>query len=142
MINEFKGETRWLSNFAEVEIDYLGAKYKSTEAAYQAQKTDSGTIRIIFTTLSANFAKHLGMNIKLRDDVKWDDIKLQVMEDVNRLKFNQEPFKTQLLLTENLELVEGNNWGDTYWGVCKGVGENHLGKILMKIREELKNESH
>ena len=43
----------------------------------------------------------------------------------------------RLLKTRDTELVEGNTWGDIYWGVCNGVGENHLGKILMRIRSEL-----
>jgi ribA/ribD-fused uncharacterized protein len=138
MINEFRGETRWLSNFELVSINYLGATYGSTEAAFQAQKTTSGTVRVIFTNLSAKFAKALGSQIQLRED--WDEIKLGVMYSVNKIKFSKEPYKTKLLETGDQELVEGNNWNDTFWGVCNGVGENHLGKILMKIREELRNE--
>ena len=40
--------------------------------------------------------------------------------------------------TNNEELIEGNTWNDTYWGVCNGRGQNHLGKILMKVRSLLK----
>jgi len=45
----------------------------------------------------------------------------------------------RLLGTGQMPLVEGNNWGDMFWGVDvkSGKGENHLGRILMKIREEL-----
>lgn len=43
-----------------------------------------------------------------------------------------------LLKTGDEELVEGNTWGDTFWGVCKGKGRNELGKILMKVREEFR----
>jgi predicted NAD-dependent protein-ADP-ribosyltransferase YbiA (DUF1768 family) len=42
-----------------------------------------------------------------------------------------------LKATGDEELVEGNWWNDTFWGVCNGVGENNLGKLLMKIRAEL-----
>ena len=41
------------------------------------------------------------------------------------------------MATGDAELVEGNTWNDTYWGVCNGVGHNHLGKILMQVRQEL-----
>ena len=45
----------------------------------------------------------------------------------------------KLLTTGDAKIVEGNTWGDTFWGVCGGVGENHLGKVLMRIRAELQN---
>jgi hypothetical protein len=46
--------------------------------------------------------------------------------------------KQLLLATGDKELIEGNTWGDTFWGVCNGIGQNHLGKILMAKRTELK----
>lgn len=42
-----------------------------------------------------------------------------------------------LINTGDAELIEGNSWGDTFWGECNGIGENNLGKILMKIRKEI-----
>ena len=48
------------------------------------------------------------------------------------------PLANLLLETANDQLIEGNNWGDTEWGVCKGVGKNMLGKLLMQIRDELR----
>ncbi len=48
--------------------------------------------------------------------------------------------REKLLATGDRKLVEGNTWGDTFWGVCRGNGKNHLGKILMKIRAELQAE--
>lgn len=60
------------------------------------------------------------------------------MEDIVRSKFSKcEALKNALLRTGEAELVEGNWWEDTFWGACKGVGENHLGRILMKVRKEL-----
>lgn len=68
----------------------------------------------------------------------WDIIKLQVMEDLLRIKFSDPSFKKLLLATENEVLQEGNWWKDYFWGVDKttGYGQNHLGKLLMKIRNE------
>jgi predicted NAD-dependent protein-ADP-ribosyltransferase YbiA (DUF1768 family) len=58
------------------------------------------------------------------------------MTEIVGEKFNQNPeLKEKLLATKDIELVEGNHWHDTYWGVCNGVGENHLGKILMAYRD-------
>ena len=61
------------------------------------------------------------------------------MEEALRAKFNIPEFKEKLLATGEMHLEEGNNWNDTFWGVDlkTGKGENHLGKLLMKIRKEL-----
>lgn len=82
--------------------------------------------------------KAWGKTVDLRSD--WSEVRLQVMEDILRIKFSQEQFKQKLLATGNEELVEGNWWHDKFWGQCPvGTGENHLGKLLMKIRKELQN---
>jgi predicted NAD-dependent protein-ADP-ribosyltransferase YbiA (DUF1768 family) len=56
-----------------------------------------------------------------------------------RLKFNQLFFKRMLMQTGERQLIEGNTWGDTYWGVCDGEGENNLGKLIMQVRKELRD---
>ena len=60
------------------------------------------------------------------------------MRDLLRQKFAREPLRSQLLATGEAKLIEGNHWGDTFWGVCRGQGENHLGMLLMKAREEIR----
>ena len=90
-----------------------------------------------FQNLLANEAKRLGRRVKLRPD--WEDIKDEVMYEVVLDKFKRnDNLKEKLLDTANAELIEENWWNDTYWGVCKGKGKNKLGKILMKVRDELK----
>lgn len=139
MIDSFSGEYHFLSNFSAAEVWLDGVSYASVEHAYQAAKTDSTSARRrIQTAKTPNEAKRLGRAVKLRED--WEEIKLEVMYQLVRQKFRQHPsYSSYLLKTEDEELVEGNWWGDTYWGVCNGTGENHLGKILMRIREELVN---
>lgn len=83
-------------------------------------------------------AKKMGRQVKLRKD--WEDIKLQVMEKALRLKFQDSTLRKKLIATGDEELVEGNPWGDRYWGVYNGSGKNKLGKLLMKIRKELQDE--
>ena len=62
------------------------------------------------------------------------------MLNLVRAKFKQNPgLAEKLLNTGERELVEGNQWGDTFWGVCSGKGENVLGKILMQVRLEIRN---
>ena len=61
------------------------------------------------------------------------------MERILRVKFSSPDLKEKLLSTGDRYLVEGNSWGDVYWGVCGGKGINMLGKLLMQIREELRS---
>lgn len=61
------------------------------------------------------------------------------MQDILEAKFDKElPLAEMLLATGDEELVEGNHWNDTFWGVYRGKGRNELGKILMRIRENLR----
>jgi ribA/ribD-fused uncharacterized protein len=134
-IEQFQGEYRWLSNFALVRVIYNGLEFTSTEAAYQAAKSNVLNQQMEFTSLSPGQAKRLGKRITMRPD--WNKVKLSIMEDLLRQKFNVTLYKELLLLTGNEEIIEGNYWHDTYWGVCNGIGENNLGKLIMKIRKEL-----
>jgi ribA/ribD-fused uncharacterized protein len=136
MIPEFQGEHRFLSNFPDAEVMWGGMKFPRVENAYQAAKCRDKEDMKKFLTISAGEAKRLGRTIPIRPD--WEEMKLRVMEMLVSEKFHNIPeYREKLLATGDEELVEGNAWGDTFWGVCKGVGENHLGKILMKIRKEI-----
>ena len=135
MIDKFDGDYAFLSNFYENEVILYGRTYKNAEAAYQAQKTFDLVIKNQFQELEAGKAKKLGRNIDLRAD--WEEVKEDVMEYVIRAKFSDPKLQDLLISTGEEELVEGNHWNDTYWGVCRGVGLNQLGKIIMKIRNEL-----
>lgn len=137
MINSFEGQHRFLSNFFPADVYYDGEWYPSAEHAYQAAKTlDLHTRHLISKLRSAADAKAAGRHVNLRAD--WEYVKLFVMEDILREKFKDEILRAKLINTRDEELIEGNWWGDRYWGVCRGEGENHLGKLLMKIREEVR----
>jgi ribA/ribD-fused uncharacterized protein len=146
-IESFIGEYRWLSNFHLCPIAYNGFIYPSTENAYQAAKclNENDIEQFVkryddenkqWVWVSPREAKKLGGQIKMRPD--WDDIKLIVMRQITDIKFEHYELKQLLLATGDKELIEGNAWGDTFWGVCNGIGQNHLGKILMAKRTELK----
>jgi predicted NAD-dependent protein-ADP-ribosyltransferase YbiA (DUF1768 family) len=72
--------------------------------------------------------------MEIRPD--WDKIKLSVMRAILEAKFRRPDLMNRLIHTFPKEIVEDNNWHDTYWGVCEGVGENHLGELLMEVREK------
>lgn len=136
MIRDFRGEYNFLSNFYPVKVKCdFGLIYNSTEAAYQAQKTMDRMIRLMFTNYKPIVAKRNGKKIKLRND--WEEVKLDIMLDLLRQKFQYSGLRQKLIDTGDEKLIEGNWWGDTFWGICRGIGENHLGKLLMKVRAEL-----
>lgn len=136
-ISKFVGDFDFLSNFFEVDVRFAGILYPSSEAAFQAQKCVEDGDKLQFTRLKPSQAKRLGRRVCMRSD--WEDIKVNVMTRIVRAKFTQHEVLGNLLYrTGDAELIEGNTWNDTFWGVCDGIGENHLGKILMQIRDELK----
>jgi ribA/ribD-fused uncharacterized protein len=135
MIKEFQGNERWLSNFTPCEVVLDGATYPSIENAFHAAKTRYLEERQPFLHITAGQAKRAGKKVTLRED--WDEVKLEVMEDLTRQKYSRDPLKAKLLGTGNRDIQEGNVWGDTFWGICKGEGSNHLGVIIMKIRDEI-----
>lgn len=147
MIDSFTGKYRFLSNFhaspfeATEVVPGLLVLCPTVEHAYQAMKTNDLTQRMHILNLStAAETKKAGRRLKIRDD--WDSVKLAVMEYLVREKFRQNPILAKALLaTGDAELIEGNYWGDVFWGVCRGVGRNELGRILMRVREELRGPS-
>lgn len=150
VINNFKNEYDFLSNFYICNVEYNGILYNSTEAAFQAQKTLENTERKYIATLTPSESKKAcnryglnGFKIKFRSD--WEEVKDQVMYEVVKEKFKQNiDLKERLLNTGDAILIEGNRWHDNYWGnctcdKCKNItGRNQLGLTLMKVREELR----
>ena len=145
MIDSFRGKYAFLSNFYPSEISipyrYLGGYdnivYPTVEHAFQAAKTtDIEWKQRISNASSPALAKRLGRKVPLTD--RWGNKRRVVMRVFLVKKFMSIPeLRTKLADTGDEELIEGNTWNDTYWGVCRGVGENHLGKLLMEVREML-----
>lgn len=136
MIDSFRGQYYFLSNFYyPSRVIYEDWIYVTVEHAFQAAKTNDFYERIpIFLSLDPTKAKQLGRLVTLRED--WEEVKDEIMYNLVTQKFTQSNYlKRKLLETHPQELIEGNWWGDTYWGVCRGVGQNKLGKILMEVRE-------
>jgi len=140
-IIEFQGPYRFLSNFWPATFVWDGIFWSCSENAYVAAKTlDRATRLQISKIANPGAAKRFGRKMKLRDD--WDQVKFGLMEEIVRAKFSQNPgLAKQLVDTGDAVLDEGNTWNDRIWGISppgSGNGENWLGRILMKIRDELK----
>jgi ribA/ribD-fused uncharacterized protein len=137
VIGRFRGRHRFLSNFFPCIVAYGGIAYPSVEHAYQAAKTLDDDLRRSIASLStAGEAKAFGSKLRLRPD--WEEVKVQVMRELLLQKFEDPQLMGWLLDTGEEELVEGNTWGDTFWGVCGGAGLNHLGRLLMEVRALLR----
>jgi ribA/ribD-fused uncharacterized protein len=136
-IDSFTGDYDFLSNFHPCQVTLDDVEYPSVEHAYQAAKTLDTKARKPFHKRplpSAAESKKMGRKLSIRED--WESVKLQVMEDLLVQKFASGDLKEKLLETGTRTLVEGNYWGDSFWGVDKKKGgQNHLGKLLMKIRD-------
>jgi ribA/ribD-fused uncharacterized protein len=132
-IKEFRGKYFFLSNFYEAPVTYKGLTYQNNEAAFQAMKIIREEKREPFCHLNPSQAKSKGRHVQLRYD--WEKVKVQFMYEIVKAKFEQnEELKQKLLATGDELLEEGNTWGDKIWGTVNGVGQNQLGKILMRVR--------
>ncbi len=145
-ITSFQGDHRFLSNFWPCQIVWEGLVYPSLEHAYAASRTDDPAVKksIRYCATPGEAKEWLAGN-NMVPSVSWTvPRKLLVMEALLFLKFGgKDPFLTRALMaTGNAELIEGNTWKDTFWGVCGGVGENNLGRLLMKVRDYLFEEKN
>lgn len=138
-IEGFKGQYRFLSNFWLCNIMLDGLWFPSVENAYQAAKSYDKEYRLGLTELTASNARAAGRLVKLRGD--WEVVKQEVMYFLLVQKFRQPTLRQALLDTGDAYLEETNFHGDTYWGVCRGVGTNHLGILLMQIRDEIRKQA-
>lgn len=144
-IDGFRGKYYFLDNFYPCMVELDGMLYPSVEHAFQAAKTLDMNERKHFQVMNdADVAKYYGQRVKLRPD--WDDVKVDVMHNLVYDKFTRTyPFKSQsnlkakLLSTGDAYLEEGNHHGDKFWGTVKGIGQNNLGKTLMRVRDEIKD---
>lgn len=135
----FRGKYGWLSNMYECEIVVGGDRYWSVEAAFQSCKCKNAADRKLFIeNRNPVECKKLGRKVEMRDD--WEKVKVNVMCWLLYAKFSNAELKHKLLSIDDELLVEENDWGDRYWGVCNGNGLNMLGKCLKKVKHRLMKE--
>lgn len=126
----------------DIPLEYQGIKYYAPENFYQAMKLpeDRLDLREEIASLPPKKSKLSIKRYKWREDWNKDEA-IKVMKTALYYKFNRcTSWSEQLLATGDEEIIEWNNWHDTFWGkdVNTKEGENHLGKILMEIRLMLK----
>lgn len=139
MIDDFRGPYKWLSNFEPSPVTWGNLTYPTVEHAYQAAKTDSFVDRgRIQSASTPRKAREIGQTVEMSED--FEERKDHIMYMLLKQKFAIPELKEKLLATGDQMLIEGNSWGDVHWGVCNGLGLNTLGRLLMKIRKEIRYE--
>lgn len=158
MIDEFRNEYDFLSNFYICDTDFFGNNLPSVEHFFQLLKGTSEAYLVValrkvlpektidqsnfvevYCSLEPAQAKKFGRLVRLRPD--WDQVKDRIMANGVMAKFrNNLDLRDKLIKTGNIPLVEGNWWHDNYWGDCRCYkcvnipGRNMLGTILMATR--------
>lgn len=141
----FRGEYAFLSNFFEHPVEVEGVTYPTNEHAFQALKTRETSERYqVQQAPTPASAKARGRKVTMRED--WGTARFEEMGRVLRAKFRDPELRRKLLATGDRQLIEGNTWRDTTWGAIQDKnsgewkGRNELGKLLMQIRDELREE--
>ena len=152
-IDIFSGQYRFLSNFYPSVVELDGVLYTSIEHAYQCAKINDPDIREIVSEIvkAGDVKTYVRVLLKEQSDLKvhdWNKIRLDTMEYLLCQKFQKNLLSKKLEATGDRKLVEGNTWHDNFYGDCRcqnkrggheeclTAGENHLGRILMKIRSD------
>ena len=139
-MKQFKDDLAFLSNMypCNITATYRGKRYTfaSAETLFQLMKSADGILREEYTAMDGYQAKRYGRSVRLKND--WNLIKFGIMKRTVQLKFAQNTHLAEKLLAVNPQLlVEHNDWGDKYWGVCQGKGLNNLGRILQGVQQWL-----
>jgi ribA/ribD-fused uncharacterized protein len=151
VIDSFRDEWFFLSNFSYHKFVYKGKLFKTSEHFFMACKTfDKEHQAQIIACEKPSEAKALckpkshGGIITLRED--WENVKYRLMDLAIYLKFTQNPtIAKELIDTGDAYLIEGNTWHDNVWGNCTcgrpqcyEDGLNALGIALMNLRDKLR----
>lgn len=142
------------SNFHPIDFIHQNNEFANSEQAFMWRKAvffkDFDTALKILETTNPQEAKSLGRKVKYYDDIKWNQIREQIMYEVNIDKYENKELQKLLLSTNNLIIVESSPV-DKIWGVGLSKedprildennwkGLNLLGKVLMKVREYYEN---
>jgi len=149
----FRGERSWLSNMLSVDLTIteeeareleeneklliLPGTWLSSEAIYMALKFENVAIQRQIKTMRGSKAKKFTLqnSESIRSD--WSTVKINAMKFALSIKFKEPWLIEKLIETGDEHLEEVNFWNDTFWGTCNGVGDNHLGYLLMEQRSKL-----
>lgn len=136
----YENEFYPLSNFSSFQLEWRGEIWMTSEHAYHSERFEDEALKDeIRKARSAHDAMKFAYANKDKQKPDWDKIKLGVMKEILRAKVNQHPYvRKKLLETSDRELIE-DSWRDDFWGWGPNKdGANHLGKLWMEVREEVR----
>ena len=144
-IGSFSGDLEFLSNMYKIPIYFNESKYDnfqpdfkiypSSENLYQALKCKYIKDRELFQNVDPYKSKRIGRSIEIRSD--WDNVRLEAMQVAIDLKFKNIELAEKLIDLPDDKIIEFNNWGDRFFGICNGEGLDHLGKILRAKKQQI-----
>jgi ribA/ribD-fused uncharacterized protein len=144
MTKQFAGELAFLSNmYPDHPVRWQGRWWPTSEHAYVGMKFVDPELQSQVQALATPWdAKQFGRrHAATRTD--WDRVRLPLMHAIVTDKFTRHAdLRAQLLATDPTLLVERNTWGDTFWGVCDGMGQNWLGRVLAEVQQQLRRVVH
>lgn len=141
IVGFYEREFYCFSNFSSFAVRWKGKLWPTSEHAYQAShffKTAPALARKIYKTKSAHEAYKLAKANADKAPKNWNQIKAAVMEDIVRHKLKQNPYVMHKLIQTGKRYIVEDSPKDSFWGWgLKRKGRNELGKIWMKLRDEI-----
>lgn len=131
------------SNFASFKLFWANREFYTNEVAYHWEKFRGASIAqdIITSQPSSHAAFRAAIQLKHQIREDWLDVRVDVMHDLLRAKADQHEYVARKLeATGDREMIE-DSWRDDFWGWGENKdGQNMLGKLWMKIREERRDQ--
>ena len=140
MINKFDNEYIFLSNYYPQNITYKGITYNCAMNAYYGQLISDNLQKKAIANATPSRALSMVINSISKIDYSQEE-QDNIMYEILKVKFSDAKLKNLLLQTNQEPLNNNINWEDTYWGICNDEGDNKLGKLLMKLRDELSDDT-
>ena len=139
MIGFYEGEFYMFSNFSSFVVEWKDKLWMTSEHAYQAEKfLDPELQEQIRNTRSAHDSKKLARSMDDKKRSDWQEVNIQIMEEIVRAKLEQHPYIQKKLIESGSKTLVEISPKDDFWGWGPNKdGQNHLGKIWMKLREGL-----
>ena len=137
----FRDQYWFLSNMYPCAVTVPWGTYKCAETAFHAAKCVNSEDMLQFQNMeggleNAGRIKRAGRTVTT-DLGAWNKFRVPIMEVIARAKFKDPVLAAKLVETKEKIVEDTITWTDKFWGRTNGIGENHLGKILAKVREEI-----
>jgi len=137
-IRSFSDQYAFLSNSYPSVMKFRGGLFKTAEHAFQSTKaTSPSEYDLIREAKTPQEARKLGRCILLREG--WIESQEALMREVLTSKF-ENPFLAQMLLSTHPSQILHEGTRSTYWGIVRNEGQNIFGKLLMEVRDKIREE--